>query len=222
MTAVRILHVDDEPDIRAVVELSLGHDPGFSVRSCSSGCDAVATAVAWPPHLILIDAMMPVMDGPATLASLRQTPQTAEIPVIFMTALALAAEQENFRALGVGVITKPLDPMTLAATVRGHLRFARIAALRERFVERLHGDAQLLSECGSRLSADADSSRAALGTIRTIAHALAGAAGIFGLHDISCTASTLERAAMARSNVAAPCGDVENALSALMSSIARC
>ena len=69
MSGLRILHVDDEPDIREIVELSLGLDPAFDVRSCASGADAIAMAADWLPDLILCDVVMPIMDGPATLAT---------------------------------------------------------------------------------------------------------------------------------------------------------
>jgi CheY-like chemotaxis protein len=125
---MRILHVDDEADIREVVELSLGLDPAFSVRSCASGADAIAEAAKWCPDLILCDVMMPGMDGPATLARLRESPQTVNTPVVFMTARVQAHEIEHFKSLGaVGVIAKPFDPMTLAESVRNHLRLARCA-----------------------------------------------------------------------------------------------
>jgi two-component system OmpR family response regulator len=122
---MRILHVDDEADIREVVELSLGLDPAFSVRSCASGADAIAEAAKWCPDMILCDVMMPGMDGPATLARLRESPQTVNTPVVFMTARVQAHEIEHFKSLGaVGVIAKPFDPMTLAESVRNHLRLA--------------------------------------------------------------------------------------------------
>jgi CheY-like chemotaxis protein len=125
---MRILHVDDEADIREVVELSLGLDPAFSVRSCASGADAIAEAAKWCPDMILCDVMMPGMDGPATLARLRESPQTVNTPVVFMTARVQAHEIEHFKSLGaVGVIAKPFDPMTLAESVRNHLRLARCA-----------------------------------------------------------------------------------------------
>jgi two-component system OmpR family response regulator len=125
---MRILHVDDEADIREVVELSLGLDPAFSVRSCASGADAIAEAAKWCPDMILCDVMMPGMDGPATLARLRESPQTVNTPVVFMTARGQAHEIEHFKSLGaVGVIAKPFDPMTLAESVRNHLRLARCA-----------------------------------------------------------------------------------------------
>jgi CheY-like chemotaxis protein len=123
MTAIRILHVDDEPDIREVVDISLALDPTFEVRACTSGADAVAAAVEWSPSLILLDVMMPGMDGPTIFAQLRANPQTAAIPVIFMTARAQARELEQFIALGAhGVISKPFDPMTLASQVHGYLQ----------------------------------------------------------------------------------------------------
>jgi CheY-like chemotaxis protein len=123
MTAIRILHVDDEPDIREVVELSLRLDPAFATRSCGSGKEALAAAAEWQPDMILLDVMMPVMDGPATLVQLRENARTANIPVIFMTARAQAREVDRFRSLGaVGVIPKPFDSMTLAASVRSYVQ----------------------------------------------------------------------------------------------------
>jgi CheY-like chemotaxis protein len=120
---IRILHVDDEPDIREVVDMSLSLSPDFEVRACGSGAEAVAAAAAWSPEIILLDVMMPGMDGPTTLQHLRENSQTSDIPVIFMTARAQAREVEQFIALGAqGVISKPFDPMTLAPLVRSHLQ----------------------------------------------------------------------------------------------------
>ena len=123
MSTTRILHVDDEPDIRDIVDMSLGLDPDFEVRECASGSEAIAAAAEWSPQLILLDVMMPKMDGPATLAELRKNPRTAGIPVVFMTARAQTRELERFMSLGAqGVILKPFDPMKLAAEVQGHLQ----------------------------------------------------------------------------------------------------
>jgi two-component system OmpR family response regulator len=123
MSAVRILHVDDEPDIREVVDISLGLNPNFEVRACASGAEAIVAAAEWSPFLILLDVMMPGMDGPTTLAHLRKNPQTSAIPVVFMTARAQTREVEHFIALGAqGVISKPFDPMTLASQVQSHLQ----------------------------------------------------------------------------------------------------
>ena len=122
MTDIRILLVDDEPDIREVVDVSLGLDPEFKMRACASGADALVMAAEWSPSLILLDVMMPLMDGPATLAKLRKNPRTAHIPVLFLTARTQADEIEQYISLGAqGVLSKPFDPMTLAASVRSYL-----------------------------------------------------------------------------------------------------
>jgi CheY-like chemotaxis protein len=122
MTEIRILLVDDEPDIREVVDVSLGLDREFRTRACASGADALVTAVEWAPSLILLDVMMPLMDGPTTLANLRKNPRTANIPVVFLTARTQADEIEHFISLGAeGVLSKPFNPMTLAASVRDYL-----------------------------------------------------------------------------------------------------
>jgi CheY-like chemotaxis protein len=123
MTEIRILHVDDESDIREVVDLSLSLDPDFTVRACASGGEAIQTASEWSPLLILLDVMMPGMDGPTTLSHLRKDPRTSAIPVVFMTARAQASEVAQFISLGAqGVISKPFDPMTLASQVQTHLQ----------------------------------------------------------------------------------------------------
>jgi CheY-like chemotaxis protein len=199
MTAIRVLHVDDEPDIREVVELSLGLDPGFLMQSCGSGNEALAAAAEWQPDLILLDVMMPVMDGPATLARLRENARTADIPVIFMTARAQAREVDRFRSLGaLGIIPKPFDPMTLAASVRSYVQPARdpLDDLRTQFLQRVEKDAAALSENrlalkdGNRLSGTLD-------RIQRIAHGLSGAGGIFGFAGISDAAAALEDAVIA-------------------------
>ena len=125
MSEIRILHVDDEPDIREIVDMSLGLNPDFLVRGCASGPEAVKAAAEWSPILILLDVMMPGMDGPATLEALRKNPKTSAIPVVFMTARAQTREIEQFIALGAqGVISKPFDPMTLATEVEDRLEAA--------------------------------------------------------------------------------------------------
>jgi CheY-like chemotaxis protein len=219
MTHLRILHVDDEPDLREVVGLSLGLDPAFSVRSCDSGQDALATAADWLPDMILCDVMMPVMDGPATLVRLRECPQTVNTPVVFMTARAQTREIEHFKSLGaIGVIAKPFDPMTLADSVRCHLRAAGLAVLRDRFVGRMRTDAATLTKCRAGLSNHA-SSRRALEQIKCFAHALIGSGGIFGFQEVSKAASALERTAIDRlSNNRTP-GMVEGDLDALLKCI---
>lgn len=123
MNGYRVLHVEDEPDIREVVKMSLALDAGLTVKSCEGGPGALAAAADWRPDVILMDVVMPVMDGPEMLTRLRESGRTAGIPVVFMTARAQASEVAHFLALGAaGVIAKPFDPLTLAASVRACLR----------------------------------------------------------------------------------------------------
>jgi CheY-like chemotaxis protein len=119
MDHLRVLHVDDDPDIRTIVEISLGLDASIELKSCASAEDALAEAACWPPDLVLLDVMMPRMDGPTMLARLRANGDTAAIPVIFMTASAKPKDVAYFRSLGAdGVLIKPFDAMTLAKSVR--------------------------------------------------------------------------------------------------------
>ncbi|MDQ8028957.1 MAG: response regulator [Brevundimonas sp.] len=120
MSSLAILHVDDEPDIREVAAFSLDLDPDLSLTSADSGEAALALLEGGlRPDVILLDVMMPRLDGPGTLARLRHLPGLDRTPVIFMTARVQASERDRYLELGaIGVITKPFDPMTLAGQVR--------------------------------------------------------------------------------------------------------
>ena len=119
---MRVLYVDDEDDIREIAELSLGLDPEFEVRSAASGVIALEIMADWRPDVVLLDVMMPQMDGPATLAAMRDREATAGIPVVFVTARAQRTEIQGFATLdAAGVIAKPFDPMMLASEVRALL-----------------------------------------------------------------------------------------------------
>lgn len=110
----RILMVDDEADIRAIAHLSLTAVGGFTVELCSSGPDAIQKAEAFAPDLILLDVMMPGMDGPTTLKGLRESPALAQTPVVFMTAKVQPQEIAQLLACGaMDVLAKPFDPMIL-------------------------------------------------------------------------------------------------------------
>src|SRR6202521_1434123 len=199
MTTLRILHVDDEPDIREVVEISLGLDPDLATRSCGSGEEALVAAIDWQPDIILCDVMMPGMDGPGTLMRLRENALTANIPVIFMTARAQTRELDRFRSLGaLGVIPKPFDPMTLAASVRSYMQTVPdpMDDLRTGFLLRVKKDTAALSQDRLVLG-DGNRLPAALDRIKRIAHGLSGAGGIYGFAEISDTAATLEDAVIA-------------------------
>jgi CheY-like chemotaxis protein len=222
MTALRVLHVDDEPDIRELVEMSLGLDPAFVLRSCASSRDALAILSEWSPHLILIDMMMPDMDGPTMLAHLRGRQETAQIPVVFITARSQTKELEQFKALGAtGVIAKPFDPVTLPESVRGHLRAAGTKALCHGFIQRLQGDAKALAACRRSLQEDRDPTTV-LTHIQSFAHALAGAAGIFGYHKVTEDARQLEGAVIGMLDGSTSQVEVEAALDQLLIAMQRC
>jgi CheY-like chemotaxis protein len=114
----RILFVEDDLDIQAVARMALEAVGGFTVEVCDSGHDAIETAPTFQPDLILLDVMMPGMDGPTTFGALRAIPQTSCTPVIFMTAKIQNHEVERYKTLGAaGVIAKPFDPMQLSAQI---------------------------------------------------------------------------------------------------------
>jgi CheY-like chemotaxis protein len=118
MKTKKVLIVDDEDDIREVAQMSLELVGGWEVLAASSGDVAARTAAVEQPDVILLDVMMPGLDGPQTLQLLRTDPETADIPVIFLTAKVQTSERRLLHDLGVqGLISKPFDPMTLADQV---------------------------------------------------------------------------------------------------------
>ena len=115
----RILYVEDEPDIQAVAQIALESVGGFEVKVCGSGEEALENAVDFAPQLLLLDVMMPGMDGPTTLAELRKLPSLSQTPAIFMTAKVQPQEIEQLLGYGaIDVIAKPFDPMALADIIR--------------------------------------------------------------------------------------------------------
>ena len=114
-----ILYVEDEPDIRTVAQLALETVGGFTVKVCGNGEEALQAGPTFKPDLLLLDVMMPGMDGPTTLAALRKDPSMKNTPVIFMTAKVQPSEIQHYRDMGaLDVIAKPFNPMTLAEQVR--------------------------------------------------------------------------------------------------------
>lgn len=118
MSTKHILLVDDEDDIREVAGISLETVGGWRVSKAASGTEGIAKALADRPDAILLDVMMPDIDGPTTFGRLQAEPATREIPVILLTAKAQGADLQRFRELGVaGVLTKPFDPMALPGLI---------------------------------------------------------------------------------------------------------
>lgn len=118
-TLEKILCVEDDLDIQLVAGMSLSDIGGFTVEMCSSGQEALEKAPVFLPDMILLDVMMPGMDGPTTLKALRDIPEFENTPVVFMTAKVMGPEIEQYKEIGaIGVIPKPFDPMTLPDQIR--------------------------------------------------------------------------------------------------------
>ena len=115
---MKVLVIDDEEDVRYVARISLGRVGGMEVIEASSGEEGIARARSERPDFILLDMMMPGLDGAATFRALHADPETAAIPVVFLTATAMAADGRRLKELGArAVVLKPFNPMTLASEI---------------------------------------------------------------------------------------------------------
>ena len=111
----KILYVEDDPTIAELAGMVLTTFGGFDVRHCASGIEAISVFPEFAPQMLLLDVMMPEMDGPQTLLNIRSMPGGTAVPAVFMTARVQVHERESYMQLGaVGVIPKPFDPMTLS------------------------------------------------------------------------------------------------------------
>ena len=122
MGVKRILFIDDEDDIKTLAQFCLESEAGWSMIGASDGKEGIAIAETEQPDAILLDAMMPDIDGLETIAKLRDNPKTKDIPTIFITAKAQASDRRRFYNAGAkGVINKPFDSLTLASQISGFL-----------------------------------------------------------------------------------------------------
>ena len=120
---IRLLCADDEDDVRTILQLALSLDPELEVQLVASGAEALARAKAAAFDAIVLDGMMPGLDGYETCRRLKADPATAAVPVVFLTAKAQRGETERALALGaVACLTKPFDPMTIASDLRAALK----------------------------------------------------------------------------------------------------
>jgi diguanylate cyclase (GGDEF)-like protein len=198
----RILIVEDEADIGAIAQLALEAVGGFTIRVCGSGADALKVAPDFAPDLILLDVMMPRMDGLMTLRALRELPAMAATPVMFITAKVQPQEIAQYRELGaLDVIHKPFDPMTLAATIsaaweRSQANPAtgpreRYESLRARYTARVQEKIAQIEEIWRGLAHGAWNDEAAQ-TLQRMSHNLVGSGATFGLPAISERARALD------------------------------
>jgi CheY-like chemotaxis protein len=198
----KVLLVDDEADIRKIASLALSRLGGWEVLQASSGREALGVAAAERPDVILLDVMMPEMDGPATLEALRAAPATSGIPVVFLTAKIQAPERERIATLGAaGIIAKPFDVMRLAADVQRivarheEVRAAARELARELAVTLPDRAGELAEAFGrARAAPESDEARDA---VRRVAHRLRGTAGSHGFAAIGAAAASIEDALLA-------------------------
>jgi CheY-like chemotaxis protein len=210
-----VLYVDDDPDICEVVKTTLRMMADLLVHTAASGQRAIELALEVLPDLVLMDIMMPGLDGPSTLNRMRGNAALAHIPVIFMTAKLLPGEVAHFLRLGaIGVIGKPFDPLTLCdelfalwskaglerteAAARSDSAppeiLAKIASLSDTFLTRTAGDVVRLEEIIARIR---DGERSLLPEVERLAHRIHGAGHMFGFPQVSATGAAIERLAVA-------------------------
>jgi CheY-like chemotaxis protein len=200
----RILVVDDEPDILWVIRITLRARGGFEVEMCTSGREALDLARSFIPDLILLDVMMPEMDGPTTLQALQRDPQTANIPIVFMTAKVMPQETARYLALGAaGVIAKPFDQRMLAGEIEEILHGRRstthetpeaeTAALFEAYTAALPGKIGDIQQRWQRIEAEPGGAEA-VQALEHLIHRLAGTAETYGYASVSQIAGQIEQA----------------------------
>jgi two-component system, OmpR family, response regulator len=206
-----VLYVDDEADIRQIVQIALELNGAIKVVAADSGEQALELARHHKPDLVLLDVMMPGIDGPTTLKKMRADAALARIPVVFITAKALPHEVAGFRELGsVGVIAKPFDPMALENQVQsiwkdlGELELPvpkqelpeeleeEVKALYSAFLARTRTEAVTMRELVARSVAG---DRPALNQLEKMTHRIHGTGAVFGFSAISDCAEVIERMA---------------------------
>jgi len=212
-----VLYVDDDPDICEIVKTTLCMMADLRVDTAPSGERAIELALEVAPDLVLMDIMMPGLDGPSTLSRMRGYAALEHIPVIFMTAKLLPAEVAHFLRLGaIGVIGKPFDPLTLCdelfslwskagleraeASARGESASLKIrdkvASLSDTFLTRTAGDVVRLEQIIARIR---DGERSLLPEVERLAHRIHGAGHMFGFPQVSASGAAIERLAVANS-----------------------
>lgn len=204
-----VLYVDDDPDICSVVEATLRLVPGLDVQTADSGERAIDLAYELRPDLVLMDVMMPGLDGPSTFKRMRESALLTKIPVIFMTAKVLPAQIAQLLLLGaIGVVVKPFDPLKLydelfslwnkeGATRRSPIESGRpsdvraqIDSLTASFLQRAWADVITLAKMIERAQAG---DRSAFPEIERICHSIHGAGAMFGFPKISAEGGAMAR-----------------------------
>ena len=119
---LRILHVEDDQDLQEITALALELTGPVVLMQCSSGKEAIENVVRFDPDVVLLDVMMPMMNGPEVLMHFKKIPEVAEVPVIFITARVQEHEIDNLISQGaLSVIVKPFEPMELLGMIEAAL-----------------------------------------------------------------------------------------------------
>jgi CheY-like chemotaxis protein len=203
-----VLYIDDEPDIRTIVQMALSLTNELTVHTGESGAQALELARALKPDVLLLDVMMPGLDGPGTLHQMRADPSTADIPIIFVTAKAMPREIAKFREMGaVGVIPKPFDPMQLINQLRTLLEGddtepepssddsskataqRQLTQLAGRFLQRTRDEAVILNALAEHAF---EGDPVVIQQMERLAHKIHGSGSMFGYRALSACASDLE------------------------------
>jgi CheY-like chemotaxis protein len=204
-----VLYVDDDPAICEVVQATLCLFSGLDVHTAGSGEQAIDLAYELRPDLVLMDVMMPGLDGPSTLKRMREHALLADTPIIFLTAKVLPAEVAHFLQLGaIGVIGKPFDPFNLcddvfaiwnnvytAHRIEGTLAVQskvreQVGSLTDHFLQRTRDDVVRLRAMFERACHE---DRSVLEEAQRIAHSIHGAGAMFGFPEVSAAGSAIER-----------------------------
>jgi two-component system OmpR family response regulator len=203
-----ILYVDDDPDVCIVVQFALCRIAGMDVTTADSGEKAIDLAYELRPDLIVLDVMMPGLDGPATYQRIRESPLISDIPVIFMTAKVLPSEVARFLGLGaIGVVGKPFDPLRIGdelaaiwtdayVALEGSVRrdgeaavLEKIDTLAEQFLARTRADVGRLRSLVRSVRLDG---HAEFKEIEHLAHSIHGAGAMLGFSAVSKSGGAIE------------------------------
>jgi CheY-like chemotaxis protein len=203
-----VLYVDDDPDIREIVQIALGLTRKLTVHTAPSGEQALTLARALRPDLVLLDVMMPGLDGPETLRRMRGDPVTAPIPVIFMTAKAMPKEVALLQEMGAaGVIAKPFDPLELGTQVASLWHGLpeqspsqdkvvgdagldqQVRTLGERFLQRTRDEAVRVR---GLIDVIQPGDKAEIEKLKNLAHRIRGSGATFGFVAVSECAAEIE------------------------------
>ena len=213
MTERTVLVVDDEPDILTIARLAMATVGGWSVLTATTGAEALRLAEEHRPEVVLLDVMLPDLDGPSVLTEMRKKAALRTLPVAFMTARVQRHEVDRYLKLGaVGVVHKPFDPMRLSREVEAMCTAASkvwdpssppLEEVRARFRASLPAKADELAAAAE----DVD-------RVRVLAHRLSGSAGSYGLHQLGALADRVQVAIDEGEEYRAPLGRLMAALRA--------